>query len=314
MMDLIVQPDLVERAVFEAARRDNALRPHYERQFADCYDYRPGERRDRAFARLHERWFDELELRDRIAEAVAEFPHFLARVGRLVVARAPTPRSQSVELFGSPDQYTVAVAVAPSTLLDRPAFECWARHEFMHVDDMLDPAFGFNDALRPSGATTAVRNLVRDRYAVLWAMCVDARLASRGRMPDEARARREKELIRVFALEDSEATRRALSARWDAGEWLKPTHALLLSWAQGGVPELCMFGARNGTKRSCQGGAPCPLCGFPTFDWMTDAAELGAIRDAVRMEVPQWRPTQPICRRCAEVYRVGAPVACASTG
>src|SRR5262245_51503568 len=150
-MFLAVQPNLAERAVFEAVRNDATIRPHYERQFADCFEHREGRARDEAFSALHDRWFNELGFRDRIVQLVREFPNFHDHVERMTVIQSRGPRAQTVELFGAAGRFTVAMAVAPAVLVDPIAFAAWARHEFMHVDDMLDPAFGFDLAQKPSG-------------------------------------------------------------------------------------------------------------------------------------------------------------------
>lgn len=300
-MDIAIQPNLVERAVFEAARRDAELRPLYERQFADCHAHRDADARDRAFAELHLRWFDELGLRDAIVARVNEFPNFRAKVDRLRVAQAPGPRAQTAELFGAPGRYTVVVAVAPATLLDPPAFDLWARHEFMHIDDLLEPAFRHADVLRPSGANAAARSLAQDRYTVLWALSVDFRLIRRGLAPAELRARRAAELRRAFGLADESAADRAIDALLAAGLCDAPSHPTLLQWAEHGLP-----GVDAAPGESAAGplpGAPCPLCGFRTYDWQTDFIVLAELSDIIAPDFPGWTPHRPICRRCAEVYR-----------
>lgn len=303
-MDLVIQPNLAERTVFEAARRDATLRPQYERQFAGCYDYQEGHHRDQAFAKLHERWFDELGLRNLIAELVSEFPNFREQVGRLMVTQAPGPKAQTAELFGRPGRYTVVVAVAPAMLLDRPGFEYWARHEFQHIDDMLDPAFGYDAIDRPAGETAAARNLTQDRYAVLWALSVDARLMQRGCGPAGVRERRRAELTRAFGLEDAEFSAESFEALWERGREFTPNHSKLLEWARDGLPAHRSGGPRSHEKAGRhQAGAPCPLCGFSTFDWT--ALEHGNVKltHVIQTDFPKWNPDQPVCQRCAEIYR-----------
>ena len=106
-MYLAVQPSLIERTVFEMARRDETMRPLYERQFSQCYEQRDPTARDQAFADLHERWFDDTGLRKRILAVIDEFTHIRGAVSRLMVTQASGPRAQTAELFGSPGKYTV---------------------------------------------------------------------------------------------------------------------------------------------------------------------------------------------------------------
>lgn len=303
-MDLVVQPNFVERTVFEAARQNAALRPHYERQFAECYDYREGHRRDQAFAKLHERWFDELGLRDLIAGLVNEFPHFRDQVSRLMVTQAPGPKTQTAELFGKPGQYTVVVAVAPAVLLNRPGFEYWARHEFQHVDDMLNPAFGYEATARPSGETAAAKSLAQDRYAVLWALSVDARLMKRGLAPADVRERRRAEVMQAFALSETELSSELFEKLWEPGNGFTPSHLKFLEWAQDGLPDPGLGGIhRHKAGEQQQAGAPCPLCGFPTFDWAMPDCNHAELADVILADFPKWKPDQAICERCAEIYR-----------
>ena len=302
-MYLGIQPNLVERAVFEAVRQDGTLRPLYERQFADCYKHPEGPKREQAFAQLHEKWFNDLGLRDLIVQLVNEFSFFRDRVDRLMVAKAPGPKAQTAELFGSEGQYTVVIAVAPATLLDRPAFQYWARHEFMHIDDMLNPAFQYDSSQRPVGSNIAASNLLQDRFAVLWALSVDARLARRELAPTQMRERRKTEFMRAFASAQSECETEAFDRLWENEQIDATNHRQLLKWAQEGPPGLAEAGRSiEGSSAQPSAGSPCPLCGFPTFDW-ADAAQGQQAREAVRRDFPDWTSTQGLCGRCAEVYR-----------
>jgi hypothetical protein len=304
-MDILVQTGLAERAVFQAVRDDASLQPHYERQFADCFESPAGALRDEAFARLHERWFHELGLYGLIAQRVNEFPRLRERINRLVVTHVPTQGAQSAELFGAPGRYTAVIAVAAVTLLDAPAFTYWARREFQHLDDMLNPDFGYDAKRRPGGATAAARNLALDRYTVLWAACVDARLVGRRLAPDDVRIKRQQELIRVFSLTHSEETSDVLAQFWRQAERRPPTHGELLDWARQGLPGFRVPGRTSAHAPACAAGSPCPLCGFSTFDWIREPVSLKALQEVLRADFPDWMPDQPICGRCAEVYRAG---------
>src|SRR5262249_30365632 len=158
---------------------------------------------------LHEGWFDRLGMRRQILDLLSEFPFLTKSVARAAVADARG--RPSVELFGGPGHYTVAIGMTPALLLEKPRFDASARHELQHIEDMLDPAFGFDRALQPSGATLAGQNLTRDRYAVLWAINIDARSAARSRaVPDLDR--RKQQFARVFGWRDEQAMRTAFDA------------------------------------------------------------------------------------------------------
>jgi hypothetical protein len=53
-------------------------------------------------------------------------------------------------------------------------------------------------------------------------------------------------------------------------------------------------------------GAPCPLCRFPTFDWVEANRVTPEIASRVSAEFPDWSPALSLCGRCHEVYQVAA--------
>ena len=308
-MYLAVQPNLIERTVFEWARKDETVRSLYERQFSNCYEQRDPTERDRAFADLHERWFAEMGLRKLILGVVDEFAHIRSAVSRVMVTQASSPKSQTAELFGSPEKYTVIISIAPSTLLDGSAFEYWARHEFLHIDDMLTPDFGYDVARKSAGATPAARNLVQDRYAVLWALFVDGRLAHRGQAPASVEAKRRAELARAFGILTDESTDLAFKELWRQSETDLPNHRTLLDWAENGLPQL-----RHVVTESCDESAPtpgsaCSLCGFPTFDWAIGHKDDQPLHVAIHEDFSSWTADEPICARCSEIYQACAAAA-----
>ncbi len=305
-MIIALQPHIMEHSVFAAVRRDPLIEPHYQRSFARCYEEREPDRRERAFQELHETWFCQLGLKERILGVAREFEHLVAHVNRLAVTHAPSPRAHVVELFGAPGRYTVAMAVTPALLLDPDGFVYWARHEFMHVDDMLDPAFGFVKDDWPVGSNRAAKNLFQDRYAVLWAMSIDARLARRGQLPDGVRERRKGEFVRAFALQQAEPGTGLFDLHWEKWGESRPDHADIADSAGPGSQELRALERQAGAEAPrMAGGGTCSLCGFSTFGWGSpeDASDIAA---AVTADFPGWLPEHGVCGRCVEVYRAGA--------
>lgn len=308
-MILAIHPRLAERAVFEAVRGDATVAAMFHRQFADCYKQRDAQARENAFESLHLRWFDDLGLRDRLTRLIAEFPHVRDRVARFVVAPAAGAKRQTAELFGTPGHLTVGVEVSPALLLDCPAFAYWARHELLHIDDMLDPAFGFDRRAVPLGATVAAKNLALDRFAVLWAISVDARLTARGQAADDVRQKRANEFDRVSCSQDRARSAAQFESIWAQFLAQRPTHASLLELTRSGIfdPET------ENPAEAAMPGAACPLCNFPTFDWAT-REELRSVANAVRADFENWIPSDGGCRRCWEVYRAQSGSRAAGVG
>lgn len=304
-MLLVVQPDLVERVVFEAVRGDAAQSRAYHREFARCHNEPEGEGRDAAFRQLHERWFEQLGFRRRIFEIADEFRQVAREVPRVVITPAGGRGGQTAELFGKPGSYSVVLTVAAATLLDDAAFAYWARHELLHIDDMLDPAFEYDVAARPSGSSLAARNLGRDRYALLWALSIDARLAQSNSTARLLKAQRQREFALAWGISDSHAAVEVFDHFWTKFAAGRPTHQELLAWTRATWTGSAWSADPSAPHRAVLPGDPCPACKFKTFDWAPPAL-LEQLRDVIRGNLSAWQLEDGLCGRCAEVYSMEA--------
>lgn len=302
-MILLVDPDLMERVVFEATRGDPALSRRYHREFSKCHCEFDGDARDRAFHALHEAWFAELGFRATLLSLIGEFQFVRTRLQRVVFGSLQTRRSEGVELFGKEHCLTVVANTTPAMLLDKGAFLIWARYEFQHIDDMLDPGFRFDPSDCPSGSTTAAANRVRDRYAVIWSASIDARLQSAGKAHPMAQSRRFAELIRAFDLGSHGDAGPALVGLWKGLESDRPTHGTMLTWARDGLPGIGCGNPATEQRSVFGAGAPCPLCRFATHDWADSNRFSAGLSSTIIADFPDWTPADGICGQCAELYR-----------
>ncbi len=53
-------------------------------------------------------------------------------------------------------------------------------------------------------------------------------------------------------------------------------------------------------------GTTCPLCGFPSFDWVEEVANDEETAKVINEEFPDWKPQDGVCSRCAEYYKIKA--------
>ena len=302
-MHVFVEPALLERTVFHATRADGDLADAYQRAFAGCYREAAGELRDKAFAALHEQWFDRLGLRKRLLDCLGEFPNITRRISRFVAVDARARTRSGAELFGKDDRLALVLALTPAQLLDVSAFVEWARFELQHIEDMLSPAFGYDAARRPGGTGPAQANLAHDRFVILWAISVDARLHNCNASTDRAQQARYREFVRAFRVPDTETTQVVFQDHWVQFRKAAPTHASLVEWAAQGLPGLRQDPASCTDKHGPTPGGRCSLCGFSTFDWAGPSIGLESVVTAIQSDFPSWTPRQPICRRCEEVYR-----------
>jgi hypothetical protein len=271
-------PLLVEEAVHLLARADERRWALYRRRIDPLYD-RPD--REAAIPKALLDLFREWGAGDAVAEAVRDLP-----VPRGLVARSHRPGDEGADLLVGEGE-TLLLRLPAEAFLDRAALARFLKHEMRHVRDMLDPAFAYARDLGASGRTRAEQELVRSRYFVLWNLAID-----RVEDPPVPAAARRAQLDRAFAALSPEQRAR-LEARF-----LNPslrTHPSLLAAARD------PWGFLGEPRRGVVPGQPCPLCGFPTYDW-----DESPPAEAIVADFPRWEASHGSCRQCGDLYRVAS--------
>lgn len=195
----------------------------------------------------------------------------------------------------------------PEEALDLDAFLI---QEFMHAKDMVDPEFDYEDAFIPGNPS--VKNLITSRFRLLWNMYVDARLARIGVVsviPKEGRFREFDNFYRKIP----DKQRRGIFE----GIWMtdKFTHEELLSMATDLDTLMSKYvdpGEITEEERDFihLQGSPCPLCKFPTYNWVDDPESIcdEMVIEAIQIDFPDWESKDGGCDRCIEVYELRAGV------
>ena len=195
----------------------------------------------------------------------------------------------------------------PEEAMDLDAFLI---QEFMHAKDMVDPEFDYEDAFIPGNPS--VKNLITSRFRLLWNMYVDARLARIGVvsvLPKEARFREFDNFYRKIP----DKQRRGIFE----GIWVteKFTHEELLSMATDLDTLMSKYvdpGEISEEERDFihLQGSPCPLCKFPTYNWVDDPESIcdEMVIEAIQIDFPDWESKDGGCDRCIEVYELRAGV------
>jgi len=195
----------------------------------------------------------------------------------------------------------------PEEAMDLDAFLI---QEFMHAKDMVDPEFDYEDAFIPGNPS--VKNLITSRFRLLWNMYVDARLARMGVvsvLPKEARFREFDNFYRKIP----DKQRRGIFE----GIWVteKFTHEELLSMATDLDTLMSKYvdpGEISDEERDFihLQGSPCPLCKFPTYNWVDDPESIcdEMVIEAIQIDFPDWESKDGGCDRCIEVYELRAGV------
>jgi hypothetical protein len=303
---VVLAPDLAEEIAWRAIlRAERAGRPeirarHHERAAA-AYAVPPGRLRDRLFARLAADEVEELGLLEPVRTALAEHPAVAEAVEVVLLARATSRGGETVTADRAGRR---AGLRALAERFDDPAgLLAWARHALGHLDDSLDPAFGFDpDWERTADGATA------ERLHVLWDASIDGRAARAGR--PVFGSSREGCRARLAALlpPGLEPVAAALVDRCWSSE--RPAFADLRRWAE--RPPTALGGhpagdrddlpeARGVPAGSLLPGGRCPLCRFPSSVLhVPDPATATTIADAH----PGWRPELGVCERCHDRYRL----------
>ena len=261
-----------------------------------------------------------------VEEAVAEVPEddgeisydlareFEERIKEVVVKRAINKVDEGSNVLnrvsGNPiiEMRVLASRFSnPEEALDLDAFLI---QEFMHAKDMVDPEFDYEDAFIPGNPS--VKNLITSRFRLLWNMYVDARLARLGVvsvLPKEARFREFDNFYRKIP----DKQRRGIFE----GIWMtdKFTHEELLSMATDLDTLMSKYvdpGEITEEERDFihLQGSPCPLCKFPTYNWVDDPESIcdEMVIEAIQIDFPDWESKDGGCDRCIEVYELRAGV------
>jgi hypothetical protein len=180
--------------------------------------------------------------------------------------------------------------------------------EFMHAKDMVDPEFDYEDAFIPGNPS--VKNLITARFRLLWNVYVDARLARAGiisTIPKEARYR---EFDNFYRKVPEKQRRGIFEGIWQTEKF---THEELLSMATDLESLMSKYVDDVDLPEEERDyihlqGSPCPLCKFPTYNWVDDPESIcdEMVIEAIQIDFPDWENKDGGCDRCIEVYELRA--------
>jgi hypothetical protein len=182
-------------------------------------------------------------------------------------------------------------------------------HEFMHARDMMDPEFDYEDAFIPGNPS--MKNLITARFRLLWNIFVDSRLARkkiRSVMTKEARYR---EFDNYYRKIPEQQRRGIFEGLWNTE---KLSHEELLSMATDLETLISTYidYSEEFTEEDREyihlQGSPCPLCKFPTYNWVDDPESVcdEMVIEAIEIDFPDWESKDGACDRCIEVYELRA--------
>ncbi len=183
-------------------------------------------------------------------------------------------------------------------------------HEFMHAKDMVDPEFDYEDAFIPGNPS--VKNLITARFRLLWNMYVDSRLGRMGVVATIPKEGRYREFDNFYRKVPEKQRKGIFEGLWKTE---KLTHEELLSMATDLDTLMSKYvdpGEMTDEDKDYihLQGSPCPLCKFPTYNWVDDPESIcdEMVIEAIQIDFPDWESRDGACDRCVEVYELRAGV------
>jgi hypothetical protein len=235
---LRVDPRLLEEATFLALRGLPQALAH-DRERVRLYKVADPEERDRRFRALYAEWFVRLGLDAPLRRALGEQPAVRRGTAACLVGHAASPRDEGADLHVAPPAgegphvRTLVIRLRAESFAEPERLLFLLRRELQHVADMLDPRFGYEPRIEV--AEPARRRAVFERYALLWKVSVEGRLARRGLAEPGARERLRGEFERRFAGLGG----RVAEIFDDLFDDEAPTHARLVKLAARDLASLC---------------------------------------------------------------------------
>jgi hypothetical protein len=269
----------------------------FHREREEVYAIAAPDERQRAFTRLHLRWFQLWDFEKWLARLVAGFPLLESGLAALGIRKAAARHEEEAELFVNSDhQRHGLIALRPERFLDDEALISLMHHELTHLSDMVDPEFGYSPELGGEKALHSFLMAPRERYRLLWDITIDGRLHRSGRLAPAGREERRQAFFNAFQFLASSELEQTFAALWTDPA---PRHSRLagLSVNPRGLQHLT----------GPMPGALCQLCGFPNFNWAGPDSLPEKAKAQIQSEFPAWSPGHGICRRCAEVYSCSLP-------
>lgn len=301
-MHLRYDDDFLEAAVFLAASGKRGGVPplqirRYHRERERCYDVLDPDARNAAFFNLHLDWFREWRLEELLLGLLKEYPLLPHALTTLAFRKVRMKKDEAAELYVSAENgRSAVVGMRPERFERDEAVAAFLRHEFMHLNDMVDPAFGYSPVLNLPGLNPTQQRITRERYRVLWDITIDGRLFRAGRSASQ----HDHHLAifnRAFSFWCEARRAQVFEAHWNDAA---PRHQNLLA--------LAADPRDLSHSEAPLPGSLCPLCQFPTFDWAAENILTSELRDRLQQRFPHWSADQGVCKRCVEVYELSGKV------
>lgn len=312
--DIIYDPQLVDDIVFKglAEREKNAdltIYNDYHEQRNSIYDL-DQELRPKKFRELDNDFFNRLGYESLMKESLDEYPEIKGKIEEVHVRRATTRQNEGSNIVDRGRK--IIIRLYPELFIEGKQIRKVMRHELMHVSDMMDERFGYKDeSLHPSPME---ERIINNKYRLFWDMYIDGRLERDGKETVASKEERKKEFDSFFGKIPKDTRDKMFDKIWceevpithDKVVELAKDVNKLMALAVGTIPQ-DLDEIKEETKKSGPlPGTTCPLCGFPSYDWIEEIGNDEEIVNMIREDFPDWSIIDGICSRCSEHYKIRA--------
>lgn len=328
-MEIRFQPALLQEVIdsfIEKTEREGDPTYYKEfHQYADpIYERFSLDDREAEFKKLYQYLFGIWGFADIIRDTFDEFPSLRECIGIVLVRGVLKEDQEGVDIlrkWGSVEQELarqfeekglkgVGIKLLPRRFYD-PALTRYCRHELMHIADMLDPVFGYDPDTKV-GQNPGEETLILHRYRILWCLNIDSRLQVAGKESMLSKEDRFKEFRSWYRKIPATQLRSVFEGLWQTDSL---THSELVEMATDTTRVLDRALEVEGSelpqvqnKIMLMPGFPCPLCRFPTYNWVENLESMVEqhVLNFIRENHPGWDTEFGACDRCVEVYKLRA--------
>lgn len=294
-------PTLIEEAVmrFISDRKEETL---FRNERNALYEIENSELRDSSFQNFHLSWFVKLELDTPLVESLSSYPHIASKVDRVAIVQAPSKKKEGAELFrknyklysNDEKKTSILITLTPEQFCQPVRLLEYLRHELQHIEDMLNPEFGYKINSSNPKVSSLIDSLFLQRYSVLWDLTVDGRLSKKEWQTSLSKETHFEKFQQTFQLPQDESLK--LFDYFFNNP--NPKHEKLEDFAAD--PPGWLLNRKTG-KDVTKGN--CSLCTFSSTDLSTDYEHLSEeIISVIQKENPDWKLSDPVCGQCIDIY------------
>ena len=313
-LEIVYDQQLVDDIVYKGlakleASGDLALYKEYHEKRDAIYEMEE-ESRPRKFRELDSDFFNRLGCDVYIKEIFGEYSDIEEKIESVHIRRATTKQNEGSNVVD--EGRKVIIRLYPEIFIDgSDEIRRVIRHELMHVSDMMNSKFEYdvNEEFSPSPME---ERIMRDRYRLFWDISVDGRLVNKGLETTATREERKREFDSFFSKIPEDSREVIFTKMWEAEEPM--THNMMVELSKDTNKVLALAAGSRSVDELVEEtkelgplpGTTCPLCGFPSFDWVEEAAKDEETAKVISEDFPDWKPQDGVCSRCAEYYKIKA--------